>query len=618
MSISSLERGLLTRLWVIGIPLYAREPFKDLVLKWLKCSGEEWTVKRLKALKVDLFRMKAGLPPLTWVRKNRDGKWRGVLGSLFRWASRSDENFRKVVQVLMCYTVFQHSKPSASQVKKFTSALAADPPQISEEWLADFGKSVNRGARRLPVDRDELNSLVVYRGSPSKRKPSVGLRSVAQDSNILDDLWLFESDWGDYLRRKYHGLFEPVLRGLDHRPVQTPFGGFANDCDPTQIIGGKIAFIQEPGLKLRSVASPFLVYQLALRPFGKAVYRLARRLPWDCTHEQGKPILTLQDHLRKGKTVHSVDLSSATDYFPLEVQVKAMRSLFGSIPDIDLFQALSQATWISPIGPVRWRRGQPLGLFPSFAVFTVTHGMLLKHLLHGHYKGQFFVLGDDVVILDDKLYDKYIKCLSDWCCPYSPDKSISSNQICEFGGKIITTNSVTSQLKWRELSNDNFVDICRQLGKRSRVLLTRRQREVYDVIKHCSLPLGLNQSYPGSNLVAMEELSARTFGSRGKQPLDSLVDLAGIANRNLSVSGMHTGRLLSPIETTSSLKEAIVEAFVEKADQVLGKLLPWYTSARRSDLTSVPEAMGNHELPVAVLEPSRITALDRYRRLLGL
>lgn len=618
MSISSLERGLQTRLWVIGLPLYAQGPFKDLVLKWLKCSGEEWTVKRLKSLKVDLFRMRAGLPPLTWVRKNRDGNWRGVLGSLFRWASHSESNFRKVVQTLMCYTMFQHGQPSAAQVKKFTSAVKADPPQISEEWLVEFGNSINRGARVLPVDRDEINSLVVYRGSSSKRKPSVGLRSVAQDSNVLDDLWLFESDWGSSLRRKYDKLFEPVLRGLDHRPVEVPFGNNTFDVDPTQVVGGRIAFIQEPGLKLRSVASPFLVYQLALRPFGKAVYSLARRLPWDCTHEQGRPIPTLQDHLRKGKTVHSVDLSSATDYFPMEVQSRAMRSLFGSISDIDLFETISRSTWISPIGPIRWRRGQPLGLFPSFAVFTVTHGMLLKHLLRGPYKEQFFVLGDDVVILDDELYHRYIKCLEEWCCPYSPDKSLSSNQICEFGGKIITADSITSQLKWRELSNDNFVDICRQLGVRSRVLLSKSQREVFDAIKHCSLPLGLNFSYPGSNLVSMEENASRTFGSRSKQTLDSLVDLASVVNRNLSVPETRTGRLLSPIEVTSDLKTTIVEAFVEKADQILSKLLPWYTRTRRYDLTSVPDAMGNHELPTAVLENTRITALDRYRRLLNL
>jgi hypothetical protein len=244
--------------------------------------------------------------------------------------------------------------------------------------------------------------------------------------------------------------------------------------------------------------------------------------------------------------------------------------------------------------------------------------MLLKHLLHRRYRNEFFVLGDDVVILNDDLYQAYVEILSQWGCPYSPDKSISSDQICEFGGKVITPDSVTSQLKWRELSNDNFVDICRQLGKRSRALLSRSQKEVFDAISHCSLPLGLNYSYQGSSLIAMEENSIKTFGLGAERALDSLVDLASSVNRNLSYPETSTDGLMAKTEVTPDFPLTTIRAFVEKADQVLSKLVPWYTSVQRYNLTSVPDALGNKDLPVAVLEPSRITALDRYRRLLGL
>lgn len=335
MSISSLEQGLQSRLWVIDIPLSLRKEFSSLVAKWSRCSGVEWTIKRLKSLKVDLYRRRAGLPPLTdWVRKNRKGDFAGCIGGLFRYADKSDKNFRKVVQTLMCYTVFTYSKPTTSQVEKFTTALSAAPPP---PWghLDDFSKVIKQKFGVQTVDRDKEVSLLYFRGSPSKRKPSVGDRSVAQCDNTLDDADLFcRSEWGLDLLCRYKDLFDPVLEGLVLRSWKARFYALKRTKRPTEIRGGKIAFIQEAGGKLRSVASPYLLYQLALRHFGDAVYGLARRLPWDCTHDQSKPVHTLMDALRVGQTVHSVDLSSATDYFPLEVQVSVMRAIYGNIPEI--------------------------------------------------------------------------------------------------------------------------------------------------------------------------------------------------------------------------------------------------------------------------------------------
>jgi hypothetical protein len=536
---------------------------------------------------------------------------------LFRWADKSEKNFRKVVQVLMCYSVFQYRKPTESQVKKFTSALRAEPPVISQAFNRLY-ESVKRKYGGRTFDRKN-NKLLFFRGSPSKRKPSCGLRSVPQDSNILKDAEsLLEHSWGRSLVSKYKVLFDPVFEGLKLRPISTPFGiGEEDVLDPLQVVGGKIAFLQEPGGKLRSVASPFLAYQLALRPFGSAVYELARNLPWDCTHDQSYPVQTLQDSLRKGSTVHSVDLSSATDYFPLEVQAAVMRALYGNIPDISLFETLSRSTWISPIGAIHWRRGQPLGLYPSFAVFTVTHGLLLWYLNGCRWQRKFFVLGDDVVILDDELYRRYIETLQTWGCPYSPDKSLSSNQICEFAGKVITGESVTSQYKWREMSNNNFVDIARQLGHRSRILLTERQKRVFDKIQFCCEPLGLNFSYPGSSLVEMMSLTDATFGKHREKVLDSLVDQAHVVWNNLYGDPYTVSKsFLSPTLADAEVVKKELMTFDEKVRLVLRKILPWFGTQDVKLLSGVPGGVGNTDLPPASVQPSTLTTLDRYERML--
>jgi hypothetical protein len=504
-------------------------------------------------------------------------------------------------------------------VKKFTAALKAVPPR---RWpqLDDFTKVVEQKYGGLIVDRSEDVSILTSRGSPSKRKPSRGLRSVPQDyDNLGDAEVLVTSDWGLNITSKYSDLFGPVFKGVNLHPIR-PIMWADKEIDPYQVIGGKIAFIQEAGGKLRSVASPFLAYQHALRHFGKAVYWLASLLPWDCTHDQSKPVHTLMDSLRRGSTVHSVDLSSATDYFPLEVQVAVMKALYGNISDIGLFETLSRSTWFSPLGPIRWNRGQPLGLYPSFAVFTVTHGLLLWYLNGCRWNKEFFVLGDDVVIVNDDLYKRYIETLEEWNCPYSPDKSISSNQICEFAGKVITSKSVTSQYKWREMSNDNFVDIARQLGQRSRILLSKKQREVFDIIKHCATPLGLGFSYPGSSVIDLEENSISTFGVGKEAILDSMVDQAGVIFKNQYGSEYDTtGRLIQSTTVSFSVAQQMIAALDKRARLVLSKLLPWFHSDMDPRLYSgVPGALGNTELPPVQLLPSRRTALDRYRQLLNL
>jgi hypothetical protein len=483
-------------------------------------------------------------------------------------------------------------------------------------------KMINHHFGNLDVDRSSDVSLLLYRGSPSKRKPSLGLRSVPQDQFVLEDAEaIVEHSWGRCLVSQFQCLFDPVFEGIKVSPISLPFGmGEKRVGDPCNVIGGKIAFIQEAGGKLRSVASPYLAYQLALRHFGLAVYRLINHLPWDCTHDQSRPVSTLQDHLAKGDTVHSVDLSSATDYFPLEVQSRTMISLFGNIPDIGLMEVLSRAMWISPIGAISWNRGQPLGLFPSFAVFAATHGLLLWYLNGSKHEDKFFILGDDVVILDDLLHQKYIKYLQMMGCPYSPDKSICSNQICEFAGKVITRESITPQLKWREVSNDNFIDICKLLGHRSRLLLSRRQKAVFDAVKNCCLPLGLNMSYRGSNLVSMMELTDKTFGFYQKKVLDSLVDQREIANRNFySRSSYSRKSFLSVPQVLLPVVESKMMTFDEKVRLVLQKCLPWFNENVDPRLLSgVPGGLDNFELPPVNLLPSRLTVLDRYETMLNL
>jgi hypothetical protein len=381
----------------------------------------------------------------------------------------------------------------------------------------------------------------------------------------------------------------------------------------SNLIGGEVHFLQEPGGKLRSIASPLRIHQEALRPLAEELYGMIKSLPWDCTFDQSKAIPYIQSHLGKGGQVHSVDLSSATDLFPLSIQETALRAILGqsSQSHVDLFLEISRATWKSEIGNIRWTKGQPLGLFPSFASFTLTHGLLLLYLADGDYHDQFFVVGDDVVILEDSLRDKYISMLDRMRCPWSADKSISSTKLSEFAGKIITPNEVIPQMKWRRMSDDNFLDIARLLGRRSRCLLSKRQKHVFDNVSHLCEPVGLNFSLPGDNLLKMIERTY-DFYQPDKIVLGSLMGLRKKLNHLVYTS--------SEILDAQELQE-ISATFDEKVKAVFAQTI--FTRFESNldlgldGLCTIPEALELYpRLPTKIQISSRKSTLERYEGLL--
>jgi hypothetical protein len=631
------HEGITHRLSVIGVPINIIRGFSNDVIKWTKCSGVEWTISRLKALKVDLIRSKSQLQPLSKVRKNRKGEIAGVLGSMFRYSLKSEKNFNQILQSLMVYSMFKFESLTPTQTKKFLAAITCEPAKIHKSFLLDLGRSIRMNFPQISIERNKELSLLVYRGSPSKFKPRLtwtswplaGLNkpSRAQDKDVLSNAEYFMNPNHVSLYFEYEDLYSPLLKGL---PIIidkiNDLGSWYKHGSCSEIEGGEIHFLQEQGGKLRSVASPHLVHQLALKPFGDAVYSRIQTLPWDCTFDQSKPFSLLQQHLLNGNTIHSIDLSSATDYFPLEIQMTVLRAFFGNLSDLRLFEDISRSKWRTSETSVpdflRWKRGQPLGLYPSFGVFTLTHGILLWYLNGCQHNNSFYVVGDDVVILDKDLYIKYIKLLELMNCPYSREKSISSANICEFAGKIVTSTTVLPQYKWREISNDNFLDICRQLGRRSRSLLSKRQRAIFDKVKHCCLPFGLNFSYPGSNLVKMQAETDRMFLNE-ETVVGSMMGLSSTIFKNV----YEESHFLDPqklVLMDEVLK--IIVTFDEKVRSVLLKLLPKELIATfviflkdYGGLSGVPEAISsNRELPSLRLLPSRVTVLDRMESILSM
>jgi len=464
-------QGLLAYSDSFGVPRSLSRPFIKDFIKWSLNNGDEWTVDHVKRMKVFFIHIFAGSPIQV------DGipffhNLTGYMKGFVHWGLQK-KNFVKLIQLLQIYSI--HFSPSVTpkQEKKFLDGVNAPNVQIPESIINGLSFGVKDFLRR-PVVLEDPKPFGMYIPSGNKRSPHPSGKMSDESSSVLPQLaYLCSTRLGWDLISHFPNIFNPALAGIDIRdPRDADVTDFPNSV-------GTIGFIQEPGFKLRAVANPGRIFQHVLRPLGDFLFNFLRKLPWDCTHDQSRPFRIISEVLDKSGYCASVDLSSATDYFPLDLQLEVLKHLSFRKDYIDLFRILSRSDWIYNREKfIRWNKGQPLGLFPSFPLFALTHGLLLYHLNDYCHNDKFFILGDDVVILDSLLYQKYISTLSILDCPISELKSIFSNKLAEFGGKLITSHVTISQLKWRTPSDNSFLDIVRNIGPRAIRLLRHRQRRM--------------------------------------------------------------------------------------------------------------------------------------------
>jgi hypothetical protein len=381
----------------------------------------------------------------------------------------------------MAYSPFRPGKPTQSHVDSLERNLGA-PFQACSFPDMDVPFSVP------DLDLSLIRPLLLQTGSPSVKSP-IGCPprdSVPQNLSFSGELAFFQGMTNTAFLLRYKDFYGPQIAGLPRN--------FRSQAPATPLYGGKLVPLdKDGGWKIRWIASPYRVHQEALSPLGSTLFNLLRTIPWDCTFDQQKAVPVLQKLLQSGKMIHSVDLESATDHFPLDLQLQVLGRLNTSSnwrKSLSLFRDLSRSAWYYKGHDYYWKKGQPMGLYPSFPAFALTHGILLRTLAEG--KSPFFVLGDDVVIWDDTLYNRYREFLDRYSIPVSEKKCLNSSTCCEFAGAVITSSKVYRGYKWKSYDDENFLDLMRNFGKRFLPALSYRQRRVYSLVKSWQPPLGCN------------------------------------------------------------------------------------------------------------------------------
>jgi len=482
------------------------------VQKWAKCSGEEWAVERIKALKKNLLRKYAGLSPVqdhSWTRYRTNGP-KGSFGPLFRM---SRKKFRRAWNAVMVYSGFVYNHPelriTARQWEKMRNAVMRPP--VSGEALVEGLTLVHRSPLSIQVDilETEGRPLMWYKPSPSRRAP-VGTRTTEDIKGVINSLdclsrratWTIQNM--DILQGTLRGI-EPVERSILECNLEDELKSGSPPLEEDyRPLMGVIALIQEPGMKLRFAANPYRVYQMALQPLGEALYAALKRVPNDFTFDQLAGVGAIQQWLRDGLPSISMDLSNASDNIPLDLQLELMSRLGVSTRLIQFYRDCCRGDWYlqrkvgGNVETIRWTVGAPLGLYPVFASFTLWHHSMVqacfadlgKPKLAGRWP--YAIIGDDLWLGDQEVANLYVDRMSALGVPASTSKGLVSRGTADFAGRVITANDVIQGFKWKgPCSDENFVEFLRNVGPGGLICMRPRQRWVVEFIIDLPEPYGL-------------------------------------------------------------------------------------------------------------------------------
>jgi hypothetical protein len=127
----------------------------------------------------------------------------------------------------------------------------------------------------------------------------------------------------------YHRL--PYESYLDTTGIKPALAENAMEFDH---MVGRLHFLREKGMRVRTICLPHTEYQVALLPLDQGLERVALKgVRKDCTFDQDEGALWAQNKLAQDYTCHSIDLKSATDRFPRKLQLLFVRNggLFGKL-----------------------------------------------------------------------------------------------------------------------------------------------------------------------------------------------------------------------------------------------------------------------------------------------
>lgn len=218
-----------------------------------------------------------------------------------------------------------------------------------------------------------------------------------------------------------NSFLDPSLITLFNSLTIIPFNKYDDMKDKS--LYGALHCKDEPAGKVRVFAMVDIWTQNVLKSLHNSLFDFLKSIPNDGTFDQWASVQRSVEKAKKSKVSFGYDLSAATDRLPIDIQ--------SHILDV-IFECEIGRSWKNLLvgreyklqspkygdHTVKYAVGQPMGALSSWAMLAITHHLIVQYSSYQIYKNRnwfenYEILGDDIVIFDEKVPTLYLSVMKD-------------------------------------------------------------------------------------------------------------------------------------------------------------------------------------------------------------
>jgi len=404
-------------------------PFFKLIFKLIKNHGTIYTIKYLKRCRLHCTRYICGQPLFTntmMIGIDKEG-WPKVLHFLKPLVDGNLSSLKYLLTILnftrswdLSSNDWKKIKPDYNSITDSSKMKLIIPSGVINQFVKEFRLKSDHPS--FEKTRDVYLSTKAGPNGPATISCQEDLLNF--DYSMMNNLFKITDQNGiDFFCKNYSDAF---VKGIFPSKLKTL---------------GKISFVKDPECKLRIIAISDYYSQLFLKPIHSIIMNKLHNIKMDRTYTQDPHS---NWDLNNSEKFWSLDLSSATDRFPVELQKRLLARIF-HMELAQSWQSILNSRWFStPEGNMlKYSTGQPMGTYSSWSVFTLTHHLVVyycAHLCGLKNFDQYMILGDDIVIKNDAVAEAYIKVIKGLGVELSLQKTHVSKDTYEFAKRWIQPN----------------------------------------------------------------------------------------------------------------------------------------------------------------------------------
>lgn len=420
--------GAIISWWIIKIRL------------WIITSGVLTTIKRIKIIRLTTTRYICQQPLLVndvMVGVTKDGFAKTILPLKDFIDSKDPQQMRFVLTLLGVSRSFPC--PVAADYSSITAPFTGTVKTIDNDFVELFVRDFTGHFNPL-LDRPKPSSSFLSMKAGPAGGPAILSAALAAANFTGVNLWGLAQIGGDRFMAWVKDLKSSVTLTLNARKPGSQTFKQVTGSAPVELRNRRFISVYDPEAKHRIVASYDYISQFAFQPFSQFCFDTLRRIPNDRTYTQD-PYINMEGC--RGMKFHSFDLDSATDRFPVQLQQQLITEIAGPAYAAawkSLMVSEPFLAWI-PEGShsvpklLKYSVGQPMGARSSWAVFTLSHHMVVQYAayLEGVYPFKdYILLGDDIVIYHTQVAERYLAIIESLGVKISKTKSHVSFDTYEF------------------------------------------------------------------------------------------------------------------------------------------------------------------------------------------